>query len=93
MHDWTLKNIDIDWQDGVAKLTMISSPEGLRCITARGFVEIVVPRRQEWGPSESVMHSNGPTLLEGGRQRLEILMQSGDLVLIVAREIAMPLSE
>jgi len=89
LHDWTLKNIEVTWQSGVVRLDLIPSPGVTKCLTARGLIELVVPRRQEWGPSESVMSSNGPQPHSGG-QRLEILMQSGDSILITAREITMP---
>jgi hypothetical protein len=89
MHDWTLKNIEVAWRDGVVRLDLVSSPGVTKCLTARDLIELVVPRRQEWGPSESIMSSNGPEPHDDG-QRLEILMQSGDSLLIIAREITMP---
>lgn len=89
MHDWTLKSIEVTWQSGTVRLDLISSPGVAKCLTARDLIELVVPRRQEWGPSESIMSSNGPEPHDDG-QRLEILMQSGDSLLIIAREITMP---
>ena len=90
MHDWTLKNIEVTWQGGTVRLGLISSPGVTKYLTARDLVELVVPRRQEWGPSESIMSSDGPAPHGDNNQRLEILMQSGDSLSITAREITMP---
>lgn len=90
MHDWTLKGIEVNWQTGTVSLSLISSPGITKSLTARDLVELVVPRRQEWGPSDSILSSKGPQSRSDNNQQLEILMQSGDLLLIVAREITMP---
>jgi hypothetical protein len=90
MHDWTLKNIEVAWESGTVRLDLISSPGITKSLTARDFVELVVPRRQDWGPSKSIMSSNGPLRRPDGNQQLEILMQSGDTLLIIAHEIMMP---
>lgn len=90
MHDWTLKGIEVNWRSGTLSLSLLSSPGITKCLTARDLVELVVPRRQEWGPSNSIMSSKGPLSRSDDNQQLEVLMQSGDLLLIVAREITMP---
>ena len=90
MHDWTLKNIEVTWQSGTVRLDLVCSPGATKCLTARGLIELVVPRPQEWGPSESIMSSVGPLRLSDNSQRLELLMQSGDTLLIIARDITMP---
>jgi hypothetical protein len=90
MHDWTLKNIEVAWKGGTVRLDLICSPGVIKCLTAQNLVELVVPRRQEWGPSESIMGHNGPLRRPDGNQELEILMQSGDSLVIVAGEITMP---
>lgn len=89
MHDWTLKGIELKWGEGIATL-LLEAESGDKFIIARGFVELIVPQRQEWGPSSSVMGSSGSTSCSDQQQRLEIEMQSGDVLTIVAREIEMP---
>ena len=90
LHDWTLKTIELDWGGGTVKLGMSSSPGVIEYLTAQDLVELVVPRLQEWGPSESIMSSEGPLPDGNNNQRLKILMQSGDSLVIVARDIVMP---
>lgn len=90
MHDWTLKSIEVLWESGAVRLNLSSSPGVTKCITARDLVELAVPRRQEWGPSQSIMSSIGPLQSPDNNQQLRILMQSGDSISIVAREITMP---
>lgn len=89
LHDWTLTSIDLNWNVGTVRLHLTSAPGVTKYLTARNLVELVVPRRQEWGPSESILSSDGPKESAGGQQ-LEILMQSGDSLRIVAQEITMP---
>jgi hypothetical protein len=90
MHDWTLKRIEVTWESGTVRLDLISSPGVTKRLMARDLVELVLPRRQEWGRSESIMSSDGPLQRPDKNQQLGILMQSGDSLLIVAREIEMP---
>jgi hypothetical protein len=90
MHDWTLRNIDVAWKSGTVRLDLICSPGVIKSLTAQDLIELVVPRRQEWGPSESIMSHEGPRSRSDGNQQLEILMQSGDSLVIVAGEILMP---
>ncbi len=90
MHDWSLTGVELDWTDGVARFLLMASPGVSASITATGLTELVVPRYQEWGPSSSIMSSSGPAPCDEENQRLEVLMQSGDRLVIVAKEIHMP---
>jgi hypothetical protein len=90
MHDWTLKDIEVMWKSGTVRVDLICRPGVIKSLTALDLVELAVPRRQEWGPSESIMSHEGPLRRPDGRQQLQILMQSGDSIVIIAGEIAMP---
>jgi hypothetical protein len=88
MHDWILVGIDLDWVEGSACLRFRAASVD-RAIIAIGLTEFFAPRRQEWGPSAHVMNSK-----RSGRgerdERLEIQMQSGDVIVIAAAKIQMP---
>lgn len=84
MHDWTLLSLRIDWESGEV-LIVIRGPKGEDKIRASGALEIHVPRALPWGPSVSINAVTGPTVLENGLSSLDIEMQSGDTIKIVAR--------
>jgi hypothetical protein len=69
-HDWTSKSIVVSWESGTARLPLTSGSGAAKYLTARDLVELVAPRRQEWGPSESVISSRGPLQRPDGNQRL-----------------------
>lgn len=93
MHDWSLVAIRVDWDAGCVQLDMCPKPGEVSRVIARDFRKIAVPRRQEWGASPSVMSHAGPDQCETDLQCLSIMMQSGDCIEIVAREIEMPDSD
>jgi cobaltochelatase CobT len=89
MHDWTLVSVDLDWAAGLVRLGLRAASLE-RQIVAHDLIEFSAPRRQEWGPSRFIYSSKGPTSVQAGSERLEIQMQSGDVIVIVARKIQMP---
>lgn len=90
LHDWTLVSIEIDWSAGRVQLGFRPPQGGLAYLIARDFLKIEVPRRQEWGPSSSVMSHVGPRECGDGLRSMSILIQTGDSVEITAREIQLP---
>jgi hypothetical protein len=90
MHDWSLVTISVDWSVGCVQLDLCPRPGERSRVIARDFRKVEVPRRQEWGASVSVMSHVGPDECGPELRRLSILMQSGDSIEIVAREIEMP---
>ena len=87
MHDWTLESIDVDWHHAVVKMRL-NGPISASTVIARNFSEIVVPRQNAWGPSDSVNSVRGPEFRSANMQSLEIEMQSGDLIRVVAETIS-----
>lgn len=84
LHDAVLKEISYEWSTGRCEitLTLCSSPASSALIRIEGVLQLVVPREEPWGPSESV---NRATLLEEvSPSTLEIQMQSGDTILVRA---------
>jgi hypothetical protein len=90
MHDWTLVSIQTEWKEGRVALSFRNSKSETVSVIADGIAELVIPRRNEWGPSVSVNSVIGPTDHQGGLQRLSIEMQSGDVIQIVAKSFCLP---
>ena len=58
--------------------------------TANGVSELHAPRLNDWGPSVSVNGVFGPSDGPSGRRELEVEMQSGDRIRIVAASFDFP---
>ena len=84
LHDAALVGIDVDWDSGEVTVRLRVPHHERARITARAARLLECPREQPWGPSASVnevrriAHGAEPT------SRLEIEMQSGDMIVIVA---------
>jgi hypothetical protein len=89
MHDWTLRSVILEWKEARVTL-LLESHAGDEAVVATGVADLHVPRIEEWGPSVSVNHATGPLATEDGLQCLEIEMQSGDVIRIVASSLQMP---
>ena len=90
MHDWTLLSIQVDWETGRAELIFRAHLRPSIPLVVRGIVDLHMPRRRDWGPSVSVNTVTGPLMIEGGLQTLEIEMQTGDVIKIVAESFELP---
>ncbi len=75
-HDAVLETVTFDWGSAKAELRLRLSVEPpARCVvTIEGVTAVLCPRKNEWGPSESVNEAD----LEAEGKRLVIHMQSGD---------------
>jgi hypothetical protein len=89
MHDWTLLSLRIDWESGEVSI-VVRGPKAEHEVRVSGALEIHVPRALPWGPSASINTVAGPTVIERGLSSLDIEMQSGDTIRIVARSFNMP---
>ncbi len=90
MHDWTLMEIRVDWQNGSVTVTFRNTTSREVSLTAEGLVDIHVPKKEEWGRSVSVNEIRGPYKFDNEFQKVTIEMQSGDSIKIVARSIVWP---
>jgi hypothetical protein len=89
LHDATLRRIEIGWLNGEASLS-VRTDATLRRIVVRSLRELHCSRTMPWGPSESINEVRGPDRLEhSDLLRLEIDMQSGDTIRLVAAEFEM----
>jgi hypothetical protein len=89
MHDWTLLSVLFEWKAGQATLSF-RSHAGNRILAARSVVDLHVSQFKEWGPSVSVNEVKGPFDMDNGLQSIEIEMQSGDIIKIIAASFQMP---
>jgi hypothetical protein len=89
-HDSTLTSINVIWlkrDDGevlinISGCHLVSYSDYV--IVAKNFTKILVPKKEEWGPSTQILHTDGPTKLDGNTYLLVIQMQSGDQIEIEA---------
>jgi hypothetical protein len=92
MHDWTLVSILFEWKSARVILEFATGGSKSERLVARGVTELHAPRLNDWGPSVSVNKVAGPTDDASGRRGLEIEMQSGDHIRIVAKSFDFPQS-
>lgn len=90
MHDWTLVFIQVDWQNAFVSLHFRNSESDQALLEAKGFTDIHIPKKDEWGESVSVNEVSDIELLPSGQQRLTIEMQSGDVLSLEAEVIHLP---
>jgi hypothetical protein len=90
MHDWTLVSILFEWKSGCVILEFRTDGSNSAKLTAHGVCELHVPRLSDWGPSVSVNEVFGPSDEPSGRRELEVEMQSGDRIRIVAASFDFP---
>src|SRR5215467_10914135 len=93
MHDWTLVSILFEWKSGCVTLDFRTDASKSAKLVAHGVSELHVPQLNEWGPSVSVNKLFGPSGRVSGRHELEIEMQSGDRIRIVAASFDFPQSD
>jgi hypothetical protein len=88
MHDWILIDIQFDWAEAKA-VCNFRFRERTDALIASGVIEMIVPRRNEWGRSVSVLTVLWPDPEEPAPKRLTIEMQSGDEIQILADQFSM----
>ena len=80
-HDATLLTIMIEWAEGRVTVQLQTS-EGICALYFSGVRSIAIPRRQEWGPSSSILKFK-----ESAPGVWNLAVQSGDTLEIEAREL------
>lgn len=89
MHDWLLISVCYDWAEKQVLLILRDIDDNEVPLRAKNTCELQLTHRNPWGPSASINKIVGPTKEERG-QRLEIHMQSGDVITILASSFEMP---
>ena len=89
LHDATLTKILLDWPRRVAEvhLRTPTAPSRLAVIIASGLEQFTVPRFAPWGESSSINSTRIEVSADQRSRKLEIEMQSGDMILIDAADI------
>ncbi|MEM7604410.1 MAG: hypothetical protein AAF411_03565 [Myxococcota bacterium] len=88
LHDATLLKVIVDWKGGDATLVFaVGSAADVVKVVANAFVALEVPRYEPWGPSVSVNRISGPLVTQDDRHRIELEMQSGDVLALEASRI------
>jgi hypothetical protein len=90
MHDWTLRTINFDWQLARVTFVFLDSASIEQIVVAEGVKELRIPHENQWGPSVSVNEVPDIQRLPGGEERLQIEMQSGDVIRVVGRRVILP---
>ena len=90
MHDWTLVSIIFEWKQGRVTLNFNATDSQPATIIAENVVQLEVPQRDEWGRSVSVNEMRGPSKDPAGCEKLEVEIQSGDIITIKAKSFRLP---
>lgn len=88
MHDWTLVSLILDWQESTLIIKFLNNSSLPMDIICKGIKGINISKWNEWGESVSVNLFN---LKDDTKYKyIEIEMQSGDVINIIATDIVMP---
>ena len=89
LHDATLDGLSLDWEAGLLRFGIRLESYQVTHLELRAIEvkRLSCPRREEWGRSSYVNEVRGPVVINEGGGRLEIEMQSGDVIEIEAREV------
>src|SRR5438067_99169 len=90
MHDWVLSSVEFDWESARAEVVFDTYRAGKVALIAEGVGDLHVPQMRPWGPSVHVNEVRQPRAASGKPRRIEIEMQSGDVITINARSFAFP---
>ena len=89
LHDAILLDIDSSWDSGEITIRLRTGLSEAREAKIKGVGGRLIewPRRHPWGPSIYVNTVRGPTpTSDGASSRLESEMQSGDTIILEAKE-------
>ena len=95
LHDATLVEIQSSWESGDITIRLKTGLSSASNASIKGVSGRLVewPRKHPWGPSISVNEVRGPApTSDGEASRLEIEMQSGDTIVLEAREFQLTVS-
>ena len=98
LHDTVLLNAVLNWEAGEVKLGvgawLIQGHRKVNAvIRATGLTLFHLPREHPWGRSFYINHVRGPVSLSNERLRMEIEMQSGDVIVVEAGEFQLEVED
>jgi hypothetical protein len=87
LHDASLLRVVLLWdEEAQAELQFRLDGPKTVALKASGVTNLTCPHENPWGPSVSVNEVRGPVEVQEGIRRIEIEIQSGDTILVEARE-------
>ena len=86
LHDGTLRTVLLDWGEGCAELERTAPQSSLVRVQATEVTVLRCPRQAPWGWSASVNEVRIASTSDGG-MRLEVEVQSGDVIEIEAKAV------
>jgi hypothetical protein len=86
-HDWTLVDVVFEWAKASVAVAL-DGPSSRCVLLAEDVSLLVVPRENPWGRSVSVNSLLIADMSDRDEQSLEIEMQSGDVIRVNAKKIA-----
>lgn len=86
LHDAVLESVAVEWEAAEAVIVVTRVPGGPLRLRARGLRRFVLSHEEVWGPSVYINQVTAE-IDERGLVVLEIEMQSGDTVSVVADEV------
>jgi hypothetical protein len=93
LHDALLTTIELNWATASVNfiITLTEEVGGGATIKCEGLKKLYCPRIEPWGKGEadSINHVDAPVVFTEGFSRLEIKLQSGDVIEIDAKEITL----
>ena len=89
LHDATLDGLSLDWKTGVLRFMIRLESHQVTHLELQAIElkRLSCPRLNEWGKSSFINEVRGPVVVNEGSIRLEIEMQSGDVIEIEATEV------
>lgn len=88
MHDWILVSLIIDWEKSTLVIKFLNNNSFPVDIIFKSIKYINIPKWDEWGESVSVNKFNLKN--DATYKNIEIEMQSGDIINIIANDVIMP---
>lgn len=86
MHDWTLLDMSYSWKDKEYVVRLLDQSSNITYVKAFNVQRVAFTHIEEWGPSVSV-NSFEEHKDNNGVQEIDIEMQTGDVINIVAERI------
>jgi hypothetical protein len=90
MHEWVLISIECDWKSGRVTFSFGKHSTGGARLVAEGVVDLHVPWMKPWGESVHVNEVRGPLPTPENLRKVEIEMQSGDVITVTAASFLFP---
>lgn len=83
LHDASLVRVQVDWAGGTCTADILHGTAGACALAFSEVSHVILPRQQAWGRRSVSINA----FRQAGSGHYEIEMQSGDVIVIDAREV------